>query len=837
MRSVCLAVLISLVLSCEHGDARAQEARGAGDQRQSDDIVVTAPRRGEAEVAAETELGEEEIASYGADSIDELIDRLAPLIGASGEEPVILVNGQDIGFDLSILGYPAEALSRIAVLKAEAAAHYGHPSGRRVVNLVLKRNYASRHAEASVSWATAGGQYGGNLTAGQVAIAGDVRWNVQARISLESALRKSARDVPIGTGPVDLVGYLVPSGRDEIDPALSAIAGEIVAVAAIPAEARTGAPTLEDFAADPSLHPADPATFETLLPSRRNISLNLGASRPLGPFNASVSLNASSNHSSRLRGLPMASVIVLPDSPWSPFSDEVLLVRPLAGDRALLGENGSRSLAGSLTLSGTIGSWRTSISASYARSWADNRLERGIDTSRVQDLIDPNDRSFNPYGPWSERLLLVSGSRSDSESFGARFNVAKTIVDLPAGALTTNFSANGNHSSSGYRRLDEPADVTVTDRNTHDHLSGELSFSIPVSHRGEDGIGPLGDLVLDLSVGGQTASGSGLRKQYGGGFTWSPVSVLEVLGSFEHREVVPSSEQLGAPHVETIKRIYDFSRGEVAEPVWITGGNPLLRRGSRQSLSLDVRVRPLDSQMLTVNVGYRQNRAEGGIAPFPELTPIIEAAFPERVVRDAEGRLASVDARAINIARNQDTELVSGVALRLPDPGRGAGEGQKRAADPLRFTLSLSHTWRLKSELLTRPDVPVIDQLAQSGQSRHFLSLQAVAGKKGMGADVRATWRSPARVSSRYSSAARPDYRYEPPLLVDLGLFIVPDKVWPMAEETGWLENLKVSLDIDNLLDTYRRVRLADGSIPRGYSRYEIDPLGRTIELSMRKRF
>src|SRR5690606_26900478 len=163
---------------------------------------------------------------------------------------------------------------------AEAAAHYGHPSGRRVVNLVLKRHYASRHVEAAASWATGGGQYGGDVTAGQVAIAGEMRWNVQGRLSFDSALRKSARDVPADAGPVDLVGYAASSGQGAIDPALSDMAGEMVAVAAIPREAMIGPPSLADFAASAGrIHPADPARFETLLPSRRNASLNLGATR------------------------------------------------------------------------------------------------------------------------------------------------------------------------------------------------------------------------------------------------------------------------------------------------------------------------------------------------------------------------------------------------------------------------------------------------------------------------------------------------------------------------------------------------------------------------------
>ncbi len=834
MRLSGLALLTSLALCWPRGDAAAQPVDNVGAVDGPGEIVVTAPRRGEAEVPVETEFGEEEIASHGADSIDELLESLAPLIDGSGEEPVILVNGKEIGFDRSILGFPPEALNRIALLKAEDAAHYGHRSGRRVVNLVLKENYASRNIEAAVNWATDGGQYDGALTAGQVAISGATRWNAQARLSIESALRNSARGArPSQAGPIDLVGYVAPVSGDEIDPGLSGLAGVTVGVAAIPGRALAGAPVLADFVAGAGrTNPADPARFETLLPSRRKLSLNLGASRPLGPFTASLSLNASSNHSERLRGLPMASIVIPQGSPWSPFSGDVLLVRPLAGARALRSENSSKSLGLSLTLSGSLGSWRTTLSTSYARSWSTNHLEHGVDTREAQALIDAHVPGFNPYMPWSDRLLRTSGSKSDSESFGGNLSAARPVVDLPAGPMTATLSMTANHNSSGYRSLGGESQE-AWDATAYDHLGGELSVSIPVSARGEGELNPLGDLSIDLSAGGQTATGSAFRKQHGAGFTWTPVPPVQVLGSFEHREVVPSSEDLGAPRVETVTRVYDFLRQEVAEPLWITGGNPLLSRGSAQSLSLEVRLRPLGSPLLSVNVGYRSRRGEGGVAPFPELTPAMEAAFPERVVRDAEGRLQMVDARPINIARSRSAELVSSVALRLPTPGARAAN--TRTADPLRLTFTLNHTWRLESELLTREGVPTIDQLAETGQSRHYLSLQATGGKKGIGGDLRATWSSPAQVRSRHSAGR--DYRYRPPLMINAGVFILPGKLWTGAEGIGWLENLKVSLEVENLLDTYRRVTLSDGSVPPGFSRHEVDPLGRTVELSVRKRF
>jgi hypothetical protein len=851
MKLARLLLLATAALPWAQGSVRAQ-AMESGNGRtsatpaktpetgrtQSDEIVITAQRYGDAQVEAETEMGEEEISSYGADNIEELVKRLGPLGGAAEDEPVILINGQEVGFDRSVLGYPPEALNRIAILRPEAAARYGHQAGRRVVNLVLKKSFASRDGNASFEWATRGGQYGGTLAANQVAIAGPMRWNAQVRIALDSALRTSARNVPPRTGAVDLVGYVAGLNQGEIDPALSQAAGGVVTFAAIPASSLSRMPILDDFAATANrAHPGDPRDYETLRPSRRNLTLQLGATRPVGPFNASLSINASSNISSALRGLPMASITLPAGSPWSPFAGDVLLVRPLASDRPLRQETRSESLGIALTLSGRLGSWQTSFSGSYTRNWSLGSYDRGVDVTQAQELIDRGDSDFNPYAPWGQALLRTEYNRSRGENMSARFNVSRPVVTLPAGPLTVSISGSASRSRTDNRRSDNNGDLIATDIGRRGQLGGQISLAIPVSRRGGAEIGPLGDLALDLTAGRQAQTGSRAQQRFGAGFTWSPFPVLQLRGAFDRQDAVPTFDQLDAPLGEAVRRVYDFSRQETVEAVWITGGNPLLRGGSRQSLSLSALVRPLASEMLTLDFAYRERNSTGGVAPFPELTPVIEAAFPERITRDPTGRLVAVDARAINIARASQAELSTSIALRFPDPGAKPNGAARKMRDPLRFSLTLNHSVRLKSEFLTRPGVPVIDQLRDTGQPRHAVSLQAVVGNGAFGADANATWSSAASLRNRGLPGPQQEYRYRQPLQVRLGLFVDPGDVLAPGKRTGILKNMRISLDVDNLFDSYRRATLADGTVPPGYSRDEIDPLGRTVRLSVRKRF
>ncbi|WP_338447313.1 hypothetical protein V5F89_05905 [Pelagerythrobacter marensis] len=822
----------------DRAEAAPDTSEPAGGEGGGDaDIVVTAPRYGEAVVAAETEIAEDEIAAQGAASISELLERLSPLIDPSGEEPVILVNGEDVGFDRSILAYPPEALQRLGVLEPGAAARYGHPAGKRVINLVLKKQFARRTVDLAARAPTRGGRHGGDLSIGQVAISGPTRWNVQGRVSFDSALRESARDVR--REAVDLAGYVAALDGGEIDPALSAVAGRIVTVAPLPGAFAGSRPALADFA-----RPRDPASvvdaarFANLLPAQRNASLNLGIGRRIGAFNAAVNLTASASESVDHRGLPVVSAILPADSRWSPFVRDVALVRPLDGDAALRNENHARSLGLSVSLSGQLAGWRTQLSAVYGHNRGRNLRESGIDTAQVQSLLDGDAAGFDPYRPWSRRLLSATRNRSASDSLSLRINAAKQVFELADAPVNASVTVDAMGSESRFTPLDRLGNAQPgSSRTTHRRGGGELALDIPLARRGDAGLLPLGDLSLDLSAGGRASSGSALRRQYGAGFTWSPASFVRLRGSFEHRETAPSSDDLGAPRVETVKLLYDFVRQELAEPLWITGGNPALDRGSRRTLSLSAQLRPLDSLALTLDVRYRRREGQGGIAPFPELTPATEAAFPERVTRDDAGRLVAVDARAINIARSSESELVSGVNLRLPDPSAASGRGAISGRDPLRYTLSINHTWKLENELLIHPGAPVIDRLAETGQSRHALSARATVGRKAIGANLQATWSSPSRVRATAAAPPASDFRYRPPLSVDFGLFAEPAEFAADAENAGWLADLRLSLDVENLFDSYRRVTLSDGTVPPGFARYEIDPLGRTVKVSIRKQF
>ncbi len=184
-------------------------------------------RYGEADLRSETELDEQDVADYAASSIRDLLQQISPLIDGTEDQPILLVNGKRIADPRDIRGYPPEALQRVEILPREAAAHYGYAPERRVVNLVLKKQFSGLTGEASLSLPTAGGRDSETLQVQRVAIDGDKRWNVEASVGRESLLLDSARDVPVPPGTGSIAGNVLAIGAGELDPRPFAIDGPV----------------------------------------------------------------------------------------------------------------------------------------------------------------------------------------------------------------------------------------------------------------------------------------------------------------------------------------------------------------------------------------------------------------------------------------------------------------------------------------------------------------------------------------------------------------------------------------------------------------------------------
>jgi hypothetical protein len=114
--------------------ATAQADDEYDEEIDGEEIVVTGSRpRGSVigDIPPEQTLTGRDIRAYGAGSLTELLDALAPQTqsgrGRGGGRPITLLNGRRISGFSEIRDIPPEAIARVEILPEEVALKYGYP--------------------------------------------------------------------------------------------------------------------------------------------------------------------------------------------------------------------------------------------------------------------------------------------------------------------------------------------------------------------------------------------------------------------------------------------------------------------------------------------------------------------------------------------------------------------------------------------------------------------------------------------------------------------------------------------------------------------------------------
>ncbi|WP_309092361.1 hypothetical protein [Phenylobacterium sp.] len=596
--------------------------------------------------------------------------------------------------------------------------------------------------------------------------------------------------------------------------------------------------------------------LRTLLPANRSLALNGVIARPLGD-GVAASLNGRVEFTES-------------DARLGPSGDPFLASSELDALRRL---TDNREAHVGVAVNGAVSGWRWSFTGNADRTSSRTLTETAFD-EETGAFRTPNI------------------ARSTVTSADAEVLVNGTLFDLPAGPVNAAFTVGADtlNLESETRRQDlfRSADL--------DRQSGraQVNFDAPIASRRRGPIGSLGDLSVNFNAEVRHLSDFGTLTTIGGGITWSPIEAVRIIASITDEDGAPTIQQLGNPEIVTENvRVFDFVTGETVEVTRLEGGNPNLLADNRRVIKLGLTLRPFEETDFVFRADYTRTRIEDEIASFPAITPEIEAAFDDRIDRDAEGRLTRVDVRPVNFDRHERDELRWGfnysrplrntrpppfapqraaapggaqtggaqtggaAAEGRPAPGEGqrAGGGERQgrgagfgpggfggrrgnfAGGNLQF--AAFHTWRLKDEILIRPGVPVLDLLdgstlgSGSATPKHQLDVQAGVSRNGLGARLNARWQQGGTVQSGLggSGLTFSDLTtFNLRLFADLGL-------QPMAREHTWMRGARVSLNVDNLLDERVSVRDAAGATPINYQPDLIDPLGRTVRVSFRKIF
>ncbi|WP_129790578.1 TonB-dependent siderophore receptor [Sphingosinicella sp. CPCC 101087] len=529
------------------------------------------------------------------------------------------------------------------------------------------------------------------------------------------------------------------------------------------------------------------------------------------------------------------------------------------GSQRLLRNRRSRTGDIGYALNGDLAGWNWSLDGGYERIWSTTLTDRDL-----------------PGGVGRDRAESAASTiRSEGTASGELF-------ELPAGAVSATIGAGFN-----LRDIESESSrsgIVTSTRLSRDQGNVQANLDLPLL---DDS--PVGTLSANANGRVERLSDFGTLTTLGYGINWEPVDEVRLIASMTHEEGAPSIQQLGDPVLATPNvRVLDLVTGRTVDVTRIEGGNPDLLADNRRELKLGLTVRPLDG--LTVLANFTDERTENPTASFPTATPEIEAAFPDRFERDAEGNLLRIDSRPVNFARSRQRQIRWGFnwseTLEAPPPigpdgqpltpeqieerrearrsaregGQGPGAGERGGRGGGRFgggggrgfgggrqgrvQLSLFHTVRLVDTILIRPGVPELDLLdgsavgGRGGQPRHEVQLRAGYSRNGLGARLNVDWQSATRLRADPNGAPSPqDLTFGDLATVNLRLFADLGAQRALVRSVPFFRSSRVTLAVDNLFDQRLDVRDAAGVVPIGYQPDLLDPIGRSIRISFRKLF
>ena len=797
-----------------------------------EEIVVTAERpRGAvvSEIPPVVELTEADIASYGASSVQDLLEAISSQTSSSrgrgSGRPIVLINGQRTSGFREIRDLPPEAIRTVQVFPEELALQYGYRPDQRVINFILKDNYTGVSASAEYGVPTQGGQGRSEVDTTVTRIGKNSRVNINLEWQNNTAITESERGII-----QDAAGDLVNLGD-----------------------------------------------FRTLVAPSDNVELNANYSRTFGN-GMSLSLNGGYvyDKSRGLQGLPNGTLQVAGDPLFRYFTEYGPLNRVQESNTAQAG----------LTLNGNLSDWRWSLTSDYTRAQVNSDTDRSGDISALQAAIDAG--SADPLATEFGTLLdapVTDTARVVDQTITNLATLSGTLLVLPSGAVTTTLRGGYDREDLNSRETRSGL-VTATDLS-RDQLSAGINIDIPLADENIDVVEAIGKLSINGNLGYADLSDFGGLVEFGFGLTWEPFDGLVFTASSIGKEAAPGIAQLGNPVIITPDvTVFDFTNGETVLAAITTGGNPALLAEKQRDIKLAFNYRPEWLDGFSFLGEYFRNNSTNVASSFPLLTPEIEAAFPDRVTRDPSGQLIAIDRRPVNYANVSSERIRYGIDFskrfgerRGDGPGRpdrgsrpaqspapgseapadkpadGAAPEAGQAARPAgprggpamggrpsggRWQLSAFHTIRLEDRIKIRDGVDELDLLGGSaigstgGSPRHEFEINGGWFNNGIGFRLDGKHQVATRVDGGLTGS---DLRFSDLTTFNLRMFINLDDRGSLTEKVPFLKGSRIAFKVDNIFDDIQTVRDGNGVVPLSYQRGYVDPVGRYVEIDFRKRF
>ncbi len=780
-----------------------------------DEIVVTADRlRAQVNTAQApiVELDEADISAYGASSIADLVEALGTVTqssrGRGGGQPVFLVNGIRVGSFREFRSYPPESIRKVEVLPEEVAQRFGYPADRRVINFILKDNYTAVTAEAEYMQPDRGGFSRNEQEVTLLKIANGARINVNLEVEDRSLLTEAERGVVQTESSISTV-------------------------------------------------PGDPgqADYRSLISDTFSFQGTGNYAKSFIESGSSLGINGTytRNESRSLSGLN--SVLLI-----DPAGNSAL--RTFGAEDPLETRTISDSAATSVSYNRPVGSFQMTATADAGLTNSTSEIDLRSDTSGL--IADAAAGTLAIDGPLPG--LASAGfatSTTDTKNASTKATLRGPALLAPAGEVNVTFDLGFDWDD--IQGSDSRTDI-VTDL-TRGNLNSGINLAVPITSAREDFLGALGDISLNLSAGLDKLSDFGTLYDWSAGVTWAPFDQLDLTATYTNRESPPSLSQLGSPEVVTFNvSTYDFVQGETVLATITSGGNPFLIAETQSDWNFSANWKVPFIENTNLQTSYTRNRSSDVSSSFPTLTADVEAAFPDRVTRDLDGRLLAVDRRPVTYSKTFLDRLAFGLSMRgtfgkakVPErqegeseggrasgpEGRGGGGGGRRGGGGGgapgmsgddgrgRFFVSLNHTLDLRNEVLIASGVPVLDLMGgDGGLSNNNTNLEAGMFRGGFGLRVSGTYLGPARIDGN-DLVGTSDLNFGALAKLDVRLFADLGEI--LDKKEGPLKGLRLSLRADNVFDGIRKVTDENGIVPTSYQPALVDPVGRYVGIEIRK--
>jgi uncharacterized membrane protein YgcG len=886
--------------SPSEADAATPEAQGEAGEGE-DIVVTGRKPVGSVvgDIPPEQTLSPADIRSYGVSSVADLLTELSPQTRSgrgAGGAPVVLLNGRRIGGFSEIRDLPTEAILRVEILPEEVALKYGYRADQRVVNFVLRPRFRAYTAEVDTRFATDGGRNQPEVEGDWLRIQRTGRTSIHLEYTQANALSEADRGIIQAPGGASGAGNVTLADGTTLGVPAAAANGAVAAGDFLStinpsdqARFRTLLPQTKSFQANgvyaTSLTDRIGATFNARV--QHDVSdadrglvagrFTLPAGNPFSPFAGDVgvtrafpelgalgqhvestdahlgasangdegrwrwTVNANADYSASdtrsqtgLDTTAFDALLAANDPTANPFGAFDLVRAPdnlgrsrstnLALDTLATGPL-FRLPAGDANTSIRIGASSADFSSRSTRVGVAQQADISRDIGNAQLNLDLPiaSRSRGVLSAIGDFSLNANAAADHLSDFGTLWTLGYGANWSPVRGLRFIYSVTNEDEAPSAQQLGNPQVPTAGVR-VFDYVRGTtatvttVTGGNPLLRADERHVTKLGATFQPWAERDINLIANYVTARVDDPIASFPAASAAIEAAFPNRFT-----RVNGDLVRLDTRPVNFARSERSE----------LRYGFNVSFKLKSKIQK----------ELEAFRAGTGPNPFAGLRP---------PGRRRDGDATRPDGSGTRAAANGGAQPRGDGASSPPEGGRGGFGGGRggggrfggggAAGGGGRVQFALYHTWHFTDRVTIADGGPVLDLLngdaigGSGGQSRHELEGQAGYSNNGLGARASLNFQSATRVNGGTPTSPE-TLNFGSLTTLNLRLFADMGQRIDWVRAHPWLRGTRVTLSLNNAFNQRQRVTDATGAVPIGFQPGYLDPLGRTVRVSVRKLF